>query len=916
MNIKLFFLTLIFLKASNCTNNSTNFSYSNMKPLLFDKINYKENDFILFNNNGSDYQFDLYRFFLDITSDIIEYIIGNSNFSNRCYDFFKFVLEDYQKYKENYTDENWKIQNFPHKILVTNIVQSSSLDKNRFNYESCRHIKNYSYYVVVIDSTTSNIKNYHDKILSNISKKLIDYEDSFYVYGLCLPYNEKDVNCTDEDYKSVIENGNLYIKNLLFPEGSDIKVYLTKIVVNSRILAIIILVLLGIQFILITFNYPIYLILKQIFKKEKEKIINQQDEEEEENEEDNNKYIIPKSLIKINSCFSFRENLEELFNLKNNSTENNNYSGLGEIRGLNAISIILTQLGLTFIAIYNSPLKVVGTSQMKIFFQSMFYFVIFISSRYSPRIIFSCSGYTLSYKYLCYIEKRKNNFSALKFIFYQFHKYLIFIFLILFYRYSLNFIIINTLGEYLPNWVFFQKSLVDKYDSIYKLCLSFLGYELFLENKKKKADQNLTDYFWMPFNEIYFFIFGVFLITIGYKCKLKIDKFILILILFIFIGKIVFSYYYRNEYYSTLYYYLFDYGKFMINPLFNLTYFLIGLYFGLINYALQKGVANQNKLSIYDRIKNYSFDMNDEIEKENKGNDINNENENKQNEENKSEDIKAFKTNNNDFNNEELNKILNKKEDNSKGREKTIKIQNSNYKASFKFCQEMPFLFVIIKYINFIKEKKNHNRNWIINILFFILFILILIPFIAHYLILYLYHKDKDIEEKKKEINILNKKEKYGDFYKILNLDKYISNTFLNAILRVDIEIFIFFIHWIILIVQIKGYASILMFLRHIIWGLNTKSYFSFTIISNMVILFVIYSNESIILVNIYIIFFFFILNSVTIFIFESINYIYLELPLKKFIKHICLNQKKGNEPEEYDLDKENDNEKKVLNDD
>ena len=45
----------------------------------------------------------------------------------------------------------------------------------------------------------------------------------------------------------------------------------------------------------------------------------------------------------------------------------------------------------------------------------------------------------------------------------------------------------------------------------------------------------------------------------------------------------------------------------MTNPFFNLPYFLIGLYFGLMNYALQNGIMNKIDSSIYSKIGSFSF---------------------------------------------------------------------------------------------------------------------------------------------------------------------------------------------------------------------------------------------------------------------------------------------------------------------
>jgi len=96
----------------------------------------------------------------------------------------------------------------------------------------------------------------------------------------------------------------------------------------------------------------------------------------------------------------------------------------------------------------------------------------------------------------------------------------------------------------------------------------------------------------------YFFFIGTSLLSIGYKYKLKIDFFFLILILLIYSCKIIFYhsklFFDKKEIFATLYYYLYDYGIIMMNPIFNLPYFLIGMYFGFINYTIYKGIIDIN----------------------------------------------------------------------------------------------------------------------------------------------------------------------------------------------------------------------------------------------------------------------------------------------------------------------------------
>ena len=107
--------------------------------------------------------------------------------------------------------------------------------------------------------------------------------------------------------------------------------------------------------------------------------------------------------------------------------------------------------------------------------------------------------------------------------------------------------------------------------------------------------QNLIYNFYMPINEIFFFLFGTILISFVYKYKLRLDYIIIGIILNIFALKVVLSivyFYKKSQMYTTTDYYFFDFGIYFLNPLYNLSYFLIGMFFGLINYSIQKGITD------------------------------------------------------------------------------------------------------------------------------------------------------------------------------------------------------------------------------------------------------------------------------------------------------------------------------------
>ena len=89
--------------------------------------------------------------------------------------------------------------------------------------------------------------------------------------------------------------------------------------------------------------------------------------------------------------------------------------------------------------------------------------------------------------------------------------------------------------------------------TIYKITKIFLqNYFLFLlynsETNEFIKRQDLVQYFYLPINEIFFFVFGTSLLSIGYKWKIRIDNVILFLLVSIYLAKIIsyFNLYKKN----------------------------------------------------------------------------------------------------------------------------------------------------------------------------------------------------------------------------------------------------------------------------------------------------------------------------------------------------------------------------------
>ena len=813
-----------------------------------------------------------------------------------------------------YDESDHYIQNYH----IKKLIDDSSKHRNYLGtYDQCinkRYKYNFSeedeisaYVVLTLDRT------YEKKGNSSVlmyKKNSTEFEQVFFIRGFCLPQENNDT-CKEKEYKNFITAINEDLDDLLGINITNIYTFMIRKNENKYedgegflyFLKFIPLIICLIQVFLVMFreiiiNIIIYFLNKYFgynIKNENEDLLdkfnptnnNEENDEEDENDDnDNEKNTIlnnknnnvPKWIIIYNKCFNFSENFKELFNFKLNSTNINNDSGLTYIRGFKATSLFVLVAGLTFFTLMNS-LSVIFSKTLFLEFlkEWFFYSIFFIGLRYAPGFIFSCSGYTLAYKFLSYCDKNFSFLSIIKFIFYQSHKYLILIGYSLFQRFTLY--PLFSLANNTPMWKFLNEMILTRPESsIY--FLSFLGWSYFKVGDKR-YDQTIVDYFWIPFNEIAFFLCGILIISFGYKFKLRIDYFIIILIFIIYISKILYTYFKKTEenesYYPTLYYYLFDYGKFMTTPEFNFPSYLIGMYFGFINYCVQKGIIS---ITVSDLLKNTTKSSTNKIKEEEMDLSINNNNNNNKSLDEEEED--------DDDEEQDINKKKNQEVDEN---------DKSNYRNEII---QMPFLISGVKISNWLRKHRARLLSLILALLcFFSLFI--------HFFQLKVTVSDEinKIKNTKKDTFDALDRDQCKAINNTLTLENYLANGLINFIFRIDIEIIVFFSQSLFFISYFKGKNFVNNFFCHIFWAMFNKSYFSYILVANPIILFIFYQSETKILLNLYNLILYSLISGTLIFLSASFSYIFFELPYKKIIKIICSNDSNDIDIEENENEKE-----------
>ena len=549
-----------------------------------------------------------------------------------------------------------------------------------------------------------------------------------------------------------------------------------------------------------------------------------------------------KTLYKqIKLCFNKTENSEELFNKSSESTSFNNYSGITYPKGLRGLNMILFLFGSVFFDIFNSYESNYTEESFVSIMLGKTYSIYLIGMRYAPRILFSISGFVLFYKFMCFIddkvegnltlrqeEKKKNaapkkkskssnkqtkkhkskKQSALSssstnnslnqtipktsaqlslrkledipmniywaFFKYQLHRYFMFVLLALFIQFSLYKVVTFIKGTS-PLWKQFYFSWID---SITPSTFIFALSTLRSFNTSESFD--FFNYYWMISNEMFFFIIGSMIIFIGYRYQLRADRFILIIILLLIISKII---YYcvacvGNEKYASLYYYFWDYGKFILTPFYNLPYYLMGMFFGSLNYVLQKGIGYE------------------EVDKQGK-----------------------------------------------------------------------PFLNLPVRYVNYF-QKISKPFAYFISI----------IGLIVILLSAFSYNIALNLSECNGESNC---------YAKLLetHMISFSEGTLLNGWYLIDMEVVLFFVHWIAFALYVKGNNYINDFLGYKIWESLDKCYYSYLLGIKLVTVYVVSQSDTRIQFDLENILLYVIIIGFWLFIVTIITYVVFELPYKRLLR-------------------------------
>lgn len=568
-------------------------------------------------------------------------------------------------------------------------------NKNEFNY--------YTIYPKIGDNKREEINTFKSKAI----------EEDLWIFGICL----KNELCEEDGLKEIFEE----VKKLfqMFPEYNkeniniidNLEEYHKMVSAKSVLINLIPVYFIIIQIIFIIFKAIPVKIFGYCIKK---KYIREVENNPKKLGSLFNKSSFNHKInLKIRECFSFSENLDELINPKK---ENDLYNleDITYIKGIQTLGIIFFIFGTTFIYFFNYPICISVLQEKIDYMQAGTTSVLIILWRISPALLLSCSGYSLCYKFLNFLDKKlanissenletikrlsngsekneesniskeektSDNFSApinksklssskskeinyfsesslnseeditkdiglksfvedsygikyyqkdiskralnnlfdnqnvneamalskisttvtpyslyFSFLLRQTHKLVNLNICIPLFKYSFPiFLALNSPGAPLLNYL--MKEIIKKLDYGFGNFFMYLNfYELFSEKHDDKDNLEICvlEVFSLIVSELNFFIIGTLLIFICYKNKFSLDYILCFLIVIFCIFKIILLFV-KHANPGTFY---FDsvYQRLFFNPIFNFDYFLIGMFFGIVNYAVQNEISKKESL--------------------------------------------------------------------------------------------------------------------------------------------------------------------------------------------------------------------------------------------------------------------------------------------------------------------------------
>ena len=414
-------------------------------------------------------------------------------------------------------------------------------------------------------------------------------------------------------------------------------------------------------------------------KKVKNNLINKSEKKAQkllEKNKEKNTSILSNSSTNDNILKSFEllydisNNFSSLIELKKQN-EITNDGGLSYINGIKGISMIFFLFGSVYSALYSSLITDQDSEEFYSHLTSIFFGIFYVGIKFAPKLLLCTSGFSLIYKFLCFLDGKidneneiirqkntilingkeisdiKNNdssgltnsnssFQKIKnenkenlinntiisnryiFIFFGMllHKYILYLLFLCLIIFSLDWIVM-TFGNSGHMWIFFYQSLIKSAKHLKYFIPLLIGYKSYFISGLSPKKHNILHYFYLVFQEIIYFIVTSIIIFIGYKRNLRIDLFLKIIFFILILFRLIY-YFIKIGLDDKDYFGYNEYGQFYTSMIYNYTFYIIGVHFGMINYVLQKGYTTKDCLKNNKKYLISSFKILNATKKQNK----------------------------------------------------------------------------------------------------------------------------------------------------------------------------------------------------------------------------------------------------------------------------------------------------------
>ena len=386
--------------------------------------------------------------------------------------------------------------------------------------------------------------------------------------------------------------------------------------------------------------------LKKIKKKKiknASKLQKTSEEKKEEKKEANKSFTSMNDYVtkSIDLLYNISDNFTALTELKKQNVITND-GGLSYINGIKGISMIFFLFGSVYSALYSSLVTEQSGQEFYSHLNNITFSIYYIGIKFAPKLLLCTSGFSLFFKFICFLDgkvdeekeilrqkeesnlgskeakdfndnnsgsgisnsgskiSKKSSFNNslldnkyfFNFIEMQLHKYVLYILFMFFVLYSLDWVIF-TFQATGPMWQFFNQSMINSAKKAKYLILLLIGYKSYFISGITPENENILHYFNLVYQEIIYFLFTTAVIFLGFKNNFRIDIFFEI----VFIALIIFR---------ILYYFLFkglddkdyfgyhEWGQFYTSILYNYSFYIIGIHYGMINYLIQKNYSKND----------------------------------------------------------------------------------------------------------------------------------------------------------------------------------------------------------------------------------------------------------------------------------------------------------------------------------